>query len=340
MSSPGVVVLNCAPNLSNWQLSIYDPTSGQVLGQETIPTSFNTNIGQVNVALDASSCRNSASFNRLAAREMFDSSLSEVAVMSAQQTDGSQHVGYVNLASGAFTDLTTSTSGSGFSGHIPVDNAPVFDQATGDMWFFRDDGGIYHCSPSGTCAVAAHVDQPDQNSHFYVINGGWQLTPATNDPALLDTSGRIAAIEGNNTQNLGATYDLAVERGGQEPRRGLYTLSDPKGGTIGNDVNCYPEAWVSETSLICSASGGGSQFWYVSGLAAGKPGTRTARRLLPTNERQDDSPVISPDGKRFVFRSTGGSITALYVQPVNAKRLPAPRRLVSVGATEVPIAWQ
>ena len=272
-------------------------------------------------------------------REEFDRDYTRVAVVDREHfPDESRHVGYIDIATGTFTDVTAMTTKSGFSAHVPIDVNPLFDPKANVFWFLRDTGEIIAVNlDTGTSEVRAQTPAGQTGSpataSFVVAPGSDQPVAGTGgsgtvrscDDILPNPSGTVAAIDmellNGTAQEIGLFTDFTD------------TLATSADDVAGNDValaakaaivmvdggpppnslgsggpHCLPLAWVSDNTLVCDRrqGPGGPGDLALDKLAAGQ-GATTSTLLLPPSERQNYGPVISPDGSTIAFLSQQGS---------------------------------
>lgn len=162
LTSHGLLTISCT---STNGIELVDPSTGAVLAQETSPRELSTtSVGSVYLDythLCGSYGRANAD-TELNYREQYNAGFTLMAVRAVNtQPDGSQHLGYIDLATGNFTDVTAATAPSGFGAIPPVDKSPVFD-TNGDFYFWRTSG----------CTIYKYVPATNTSTVVGTINGG------------------------------------------------------------------------------------------------------------------------------------------------------------------------
>jgi len=325
MPGPGLILLNCVAK-NRVSLDRYS-ANGQILAEQVIPLTIPTSAGPVSPDLNIASCGQTA-FLRLANREVFSRDFSQVAVVANNpEPDGSQHVGYIDLATGHFTDVTAATTGSGFGAGGPVDGGALFDPVTDHFWFYRDNGSVYNCLPDTTDCRA--VGQTDTSADVYngirfdVVNSVWQLTKG-DDPPLLSPTAVLAAGSGNSLGDLhlsAATSQDSV----------AVTVSTPTG-----NLSCVVAGWIDDSTLLCSDPQY-DQLYVVRHLNS-KTEAATATPLLPPNQDNDWTPVASPDGPTMAFVDSQGTEGVIYTVQLGASPS-EPQKVATLNQGGELLAW-
>jgi hypothetical protein len=324
-SEHGLVVFKCnGSGTSSKQLQLVSPTSGAVLNTLDMP-SLPNGMSLVVVCLPA--------------RTDFSPDWKYTAFINSSESDGSQHVGIVSLATGATVDLTAESSGSGFTATDNVDSYPTFDQQTGDLWFERghDPSELFKCTPPYTsCVDTGKV--ADFTGPIVVANGAVLYTsgsfPAMPNPSGTTVAERGAVTGSNEIIATPATINADATQRTTPPETSLGTTLSPL------SFGCFPEAWVSETSLICSGDGynGGTNLYLLAGAIPGVA-SLTPTPVLPANTRNNSSVVVAQGGSQFAFASQlGTGETELYTEPLGGGPV-APTEIPDTSG-DIAFAWQ
>ena len=342
MAGPGLIELHCIDGYQPMQLLRIDPATGATLGQESVPWTFNSPLGAVTV--DNYTCVPPPDApTQLEARELFSQDFTKIMVTSAQQSDGSAHVGYVTIATGNFTDLTPAvTTSGGFGATVPVLSSPMFDATTDHRWFTDTDAGsIYDCSSDTTCrAAVANPGRPLTGKLVDVLHGVWQLPaqPGFGWPALSPS----AALMVSSGAGSGFGGGLVITR---TDHYASMINNDVHGAVVtsgGQEKGSFCATWLTETSMLAEDSQDNS-LYYVNGVKEGMSGQVTASMALPANKSQNISYMASPDSTHFAFLSTapGATITDIYTEAVGSNPPASPTKVGEAGsANDKLLAWQ
>jgi hypothetical protein len=278
-------------------------------------------------------------------REQFSADLSRVAVVGPQ-ADGSQHVGFVNLGTGALTDVTAQHASTGFGAALPVDCSPVFGPTSNTFWFLE--------GPAQGSAVFT-VHRVDLTSGAEQTRGTIQFnSPCSgiSPKILVWASDQVDAITGfygpdavlpNPSGTLGATrcrncsggITLFTSPASHEVNVRVNFPANPGGNGLSD---CIPLAWAGDSTLICDILpvAGGSILVVVQVTA--NTTSVQATPLLPTNTRNNFSPIISPDNSMVAFESAQGNVPSLYT--IALGHAGAAPTLVASNMTFSLIGWQ
>jgi hypothetical protein len=345
----GIALVDCTSHdPTTVKISFLRPETGQLTGDLTISTQLSGGpSGQLSADL---SCQASDGADNLRMREQFDTGLKHVAVTTSKLPDGSQHVGYVDLATNKFTDVSGTAAGS-FSSNAPVDSNPVFSPSRPELWFLRDGRDIYSTDLSGG-SLTKHSLPPmppsgggprflveigtDQPISYSTTGGFYQI------PVLPNPSGTIAVAARPEQFNPHQDGGIQVFTHPADTFAPPDDRSTPtKGSAIiltGVGV-CVPEAWVDEATLICSSSANPPELM-ITPIAQGRT-SATATALLPPNHRENYSPVVSPDRSTVAFLSSGqGTTTTLW--STSTKSGSEPRKVIDLpdsGFARTLLAW-
>jgi hypothetical protein len=88
----------------------------------------------------------------------------------------------------------------------------------------------------------------------------------------------------------------------------------PAGTSNGGNglTDCIPEAWAGDSTLICTLNNVGISPQLVVVQLSTSATSVQATYLLPTNTRENFSPVVSPDGSMVALASAQGNVVSLY----------------------------
>jgi hypothetical protein len=325
LNGHGLLTYDCASGT----LSLRDPQSGAVLASETIP--FNSTSAPTYI--DAKPACGTVPLNYhtiLAFRQQFNPTFTLVtALLNQTEPDGSEHVGYVNISTGQFTDVTALTASSGFGSTPPVDSTPIFDE-NGNFDFLRaqsDGGCVVH-----QFSLSAHLDTvigPTNDCGSYWMtehDGKFALDSLTVSP-----SGDFAAGDSGAAQGSSVSAGITIE-----PISGPIVDSAPPDAVNDPSVNSplTVEGWVNDETLVASSSG--SQLYLVR-VSATANGNVTYTPILPSNTSTEVNAVVSPSGSQLAFIATQGSANTLYIANLSGSGTPT---AVPQGSSDVLIAWQ
>jgi hypothetical protein len=272
-------------------------------------------IGQLNTDFGVRCGTGGGAFS-LYTREQFDADFGRVAVTTGKLADGSQHVGYVDLATKQFMDVSGSGGGS-FSSAIAMDSEPVFSPNGAELWFLRDGKDIYSADLNGGHLTKRFSPPPSPN-------GGeprFLVEPGTNEPIVYNTDLSQFRVLPNPSGNI-AVAPLADQRAGirvfTHPED---TFADPQKGSVVGMPNvgmCEPDAWIDDVTLLCDTSGSPPQL--MTTKVTSHSASATANAFLSPNQRQNFSPVVSSDHTSVAFLSKPdtGITTSLYVTSTTA----------------------
>jgi WD40-like Beta Propeller Repeat len=341
----GVALVDCtAHDPTTVKISFLRPETGQSTGNLSIVAQLSGGpTGQLQADL---SCQQGDGADRLRMREQFDTDLGRVAVTTSKLPDGSQHVGYVDLATKQFTDVS-GTAGAAFSSNPPVDSNPVFSPSRPELWFLRDGRDIYSTDLNGgnlTKRSSPPMPQSGGNPGFLVEGGTDQpisdglrqfdvLPNPTGTIAVAARPGQIDTQQGGGIRIFTNPADtFAPLDTNFDSTKGSATVLTGVGA-------CVPEAWVDEASLLCSSSTSPPDLM-ITPITRGSS-SATATALLPPNHRNSYSPVVSPDRSTIAFLSRGqGTTTTLWV--TSTKPGSEPRKVIDLpesGFARTLLGW-
>ena len=343
-TQPGIFAETCTGD-SNANLEIVDPTTGKVRTKFTFHLSMaNPTLGDVSFAICGDGNQLDGASN-LQIRQQFTKNFSKVAFSGAAQSDGSVHVGFLDLATNKFTDVTSLTRPTGFGQFIPVDLNPMFDPDTGQLCFRRT-------SPAGRVAGS---NAPTGSGEINCYNA---ITKS------LTRIGTFTSYESSNflTKQSGifVSGDHMVSPDGSE-----FTLTAPSvfgrvlfvpttsnidsyawfasnalpKGTYFNDpfftLRAEVFSWLGNASVLISIDN-------TSGLYT-VPATKssdisvTPLDLLPVNNATNSNAIISPDQNQIAFIHTLSLSSDLYIASIDPGS--APKKILTDFNARM-IDWQ
>ncbi len=317
----GIALVDCiSHDPTSVRISFLLPETGQPAGNLIIDTQLNG--GPTGHLIADLNCAFRDGADNLQMREQFDTGLNRVAVTTSKLPDGSQHVGYVDLATKRFTDVSGTASG-GFTSNATVDSNPLFSPSRSEIWFLRDGRDIYSTDLSGG-HLSKHTTPPASASGGVT---GFLIESGTDQPVnymkesgpeqlhvLPNPSGTIAVAA---RPEQGYPHQAGGIRVFTHPADTFAPLDVWSDSTKGSAIAmtgvgaCVPEVWVDEATLLCSSSESPPALMITS-IASGRT-SAAAVALLPPNQRENFSPVVSPDRSTVAFLSRGqGTITTLW----------------------------
>ncbi len=314
---------------------------GQPLAQIEIPLPAGTS-----TAFD---CRDGS----YAFRQVFNEDYSRMAVTIRNSADQSEHVGYINTATGELVDLETDST-SDFAAASQNHNA-VFDPASGDLWFVAGN-------PSGM-NVGTIMSMPADGGDSAETGEAFQYV-GQDKFVLAGKSGHIAIPTNSNGLPLpnppGTVTALYNSIGGAELRAAL-TLVDPanpegdhgkEGERVlsveGQDLpapGLVPVAWVDDDTLITSVDISTMSNLRASSLqlfdfSPDLQGLQSTYRVIPDSDRTNRSPVVSPEGDTLAFLSYRGETGGLYTVPLSESGPTDPTLLSDTTYPGVLLEWR
>ncbi|MGW4476624.1 hypothetical protein ACWENQ_43790 [Nonomuraea sp. NPDC004354] len=168
------------------------------------------------------------------------------------------HVGWLDLSTGTFTDLTDRSSKKGYVKETFSDKDPGF-APDGSFWFRRDSQQYFSADPNGRLTPRrlslACFSNRDEDTFYRVVRSVAVLCPGIVHP-----SGRFAADPGGVAVGMalvqGVELDIlanTVDRYADAP------IHLPFGMKVavrdGGDLrDCNPVAWINTTDLLCTGA--------------------------------------------------------------------------------------
>lgn len=276
-----------------------------------------------------------------------------MAVPGQRQPDGSTHVGYVDLSSETFTDVTAVTTSSSFGGTPPTDESPVFDPTTNNFYFLRTGSNGCEVHQFDVTTQTDHVigTITCDDSGFSGGNNGGSIYLSMNhivipDDSELSPDSSMAGIDLSDA-DIQAMYFNHVSGPIFDPQGHVFpTFTDDTGSTAtqvlyGNDATDGPGmghgtfgsdeiyGWVNDHAILL---GEDTSNFYIEHLPANYTGVAAEQAVLPSNTRTNTDAVLSPDGTSFVFESTQGDVSSYYRCQVAAGANPISIENIDAGA--------
>ncbi|MEV4110253.1 hypothetical protein [Nonomuraea sp. NPDC049695] len=174
------------------------------------------------------------------------------------------HVGWLDLGTGTFVDLTDRSNKKGYVKETFSDENPGF-APDGSFWFLRDSEQYFSADPDGRLTPRkvslACFNNRHEDTFYRVVGSVAVLCPGTIHP-----SGRFAAnpsgvavgwnrIQGAELEILANTVDRYEDAPPWLPFGMKIVVRD------GGLRDCHPLAWLNATDLLCS---GGSNDLYTA----------------------------------------------------------------------------
>ncbi|GAA3610311.1 hypothetical protein GCM10022419_114140 [Nonomuraea rosea] len=263
-----------------------------------------------------------------------------IAVQVDGASDGDpKHVGWLDLGTGAFTDLTEQSNKKGYVTETFSDDRPGF-APDGSLWFRR---GLryYSADPKGTLtsrrlSIACIKNESDE-IYYRVIR-----SIAVVCPGVVHPSGKFAAdpttvakgwstVRGAELDLIGRTIDGHDDEPMHKPFGMEIVVRDD-----GRLRGCLPLAWLGTTELLCQ--GGGNDFYtarvspelarddieYVQNVEI-----KAVKEVAPATESSIISAALSKDRRSLILASDpDGDIDTAKLYRVGLEPTSAP---VEVG---------
>lgn len=342
-SPAGVGTLNIPATLA-----LIDPSNGNVLAQVALPTPQQTTLDGKNLSLD-NGTQNFGSFGSY----QFNSTYQYIAAQFSQASDGSQDVGYYDLATSKVTDISPKSSSS-FSAQTVSDTGPSFSPTNPNLLEFQRNGQNYAYNiATGQSQLATQTAGPIpscvgyQSSACILVDQsgspsiGITTRPQDDDNSVTDDPADNPNVaSGNGYQELGisnnGTFVLLVQGVNQD-------------GSL-QSIDCTPVEWLDSKNILCARQNGfvkvdvvdrtempaGSSYSYSDAYYK----IAAPVSLLQSNDRTNTSPVLSPDRKTIAFISSQGSSAGLYTVPVSGGQPKEVAQLTSGTYTPGIVAWR
>jgi hypothetical protein len=312
----GIILATCS-NGSAETLTSFDPTNGAMTTR-----AFTLGSGQ-SAAMD---CFASVPTGQ-ALRQEFNRDFTRMAVVASGMADGGTHVGYVaNDTNGMFVDLTRPSSGYA---DPPNESVPIFNPATGRIWFSSSSGSGSVDPDAGPASSKNETPDSSQssgssNQHAEIF----YFTPDGRTPIGLVTGAyNIYSLDGKTEVDYSIDYRVGYE--------GKVDYSTPIAETSDGAEVCWPKWFTTANTFICLPTDR-TQIYKMTISPDRKKIVQTA--LLP-NTRQPVSDVVAkPDGTEVAFISSASGTPALYTASTAGGT--APRKVADLADDAGrPIDW-
>jgi hypothetical protein len=278
----GIIIANCSAGSAQTLTSV-DPGTGN----KTVRT-FGLSSTDQSAAMN---CTSSVPTGQVL-RQEFNRDFTRMAVAVRNTPDGGSHVGYVaNDANGTFVDLAAKPSGFA---DPPRQDTPIFNPATGRIWFEAADGlGSVDPDVGPSSARAESGSVGGFHEIFY-------FTPDGKIPVSLASAAyNIYSPDGQLQVDYSANYRIGAE--------GRVTNDTPIGQFDGH--LCWPKWFMSPRAFICLDTDGTQIYKMVISADHSKV---AQTELLPKTSEGVGGAVANADGTLISFISSIGGSPALY----------------------------
>ncbi|KAK1178815.1 hypothetical protein B7755_012105 [Streptomyces sp. NBS 14/10] len=176
----------------------------------------------------------------------------------------SSHVGWLDLATGEFTDITEAARKGGYSPEKHSDAFPGF-APDGSLWFLRDEQVYYSADENGSLSrhpisKACHDERSGNDGFYRPVNSA-----AVTCPRLIHPSGKFAVSPGTVIDGIdsydGFDLDLLapqMDRLDDDTAFGDPTdqmvVRDGDGDGDGDVRDCDPVAWINADDVLCEGA--------------------------------------------------------------------------------------
>ena len=230
------------------------------------------------------------------------------------------HVGWLDLGTGAFTDLTEKSNKKGYVTETFSDKNPGF-APDGSFWFRRGlryfsadlDGKLTPRRLSLAC-----IKHESDEVYYRVIRSIAVVCPGTVHPSGKFVADFTTVVKGL-TSVQGAELDLVdrtIEGHGDEPMQKPFGMEI----AVRNDGrlrDCHPTAWLSTTDLLCA---GGSNDFYIAEVDPGlarddieyvqHTAVKVKAEIAPATESSIISTALSRDRRSLIIAFDANNSTA------------------------------
>ncbi|MDF2708108.1 MAG: hypothetical protein K0R62_3760 [Nonomuraea muscovyensis] len=323
MAAPGPVV--CSRNGDHWQATAYDDAFRTRAASFT-PATIESQLAAIAAKLGAEK----ASVRSLcgAGGDPGVSPVSPDGRRVAVQVDFSAggaltHVGWLDLGTGAFTDLTAASDKKGYVTETFHDKNPGF-APDGSFWFVRDSQEYFSADPTGRLTrrqiSLACFGRRNDDTYYRVVRSLAVLCPGTVHP-----SGRFAAsprgvaqwlssVQGFQLDLLADRVDRYADAPDHLPFRMQVAVRDG-----GDWRDCTPVTWINATDLLCS--GASNDYYTVAvdpALArddldhADSTKVKVKAEIAPATETSIISVAVSGDRRSLIIAAGDAGTAKLY----------------------------
>ncbi|MDT0542498.1 MULTISPECIES: hypothetical protein [Streptomyces] len=210
----------------------------------------------------------------------------------------SSHVGWLDLTTGEFTDITEAAQKGGYSPETHSDGFPGF-APDGSLWFLRDEQVYYSADESGRLtrhpiSKACHDERSGNDGFYRPVNSA-----AVTCPRLIHPSGKFAVSPGKIIDGIDSYdgFDLDLLAPHMDRLDDDTVFGDPTDQMVvrdGDDVrDCDPVAWINADDVLCEEA---SAFFTVRADASelgGKPDGPLAAEVKAEIAPETDNKILS-----------------------------------------------
>jgi hypothetical protein len=289
-----------------------------------------------------------------AARQRFNANFTELAVLIQKPSSNTADAGYLDLATGKVTDLTSASTSSGFGSSSATAQDALFSPATGDLWYLASNGTPYSLDASGHATAhpvgyasslqCCSGDQPGfislaPQTNWVLSDTGTGLPSPSGTvavgPATADSGGQIQIWH----QGSDLTAEADILGGDQSKDISAINVQGLPSAETSTTTGAAAIAWLSDTRLILLWN---NQF-YILTFNAGYTSATAGPGLLPSSSNQFLQAMLSPDHQTLAFiANTGGSADYLYEMALDQPGA-QPKKIGQLGASGTPwaiLAWR
>lgn len=283
---------------------------------------------------------------QFAARQRFNADFTKMAVIIQKPSSGTADAGYLTLATGKVTDVTSASS-SGFGSSSATVKDALFNPTTGDLWYLTSKGVPYSLDAPGHPAAHPVSYASSLSGSSYDQPGFISLAPKTGW-VLSDTSTGLPNPSGTAAVGVATTDtggQIQIWHRGSDLTAGADILGQDRSKTIkvinvkgwppglpNSAQNPEPIAWLNHTQLIMMRA---SQFYVVT-FSQGYTSAASGPGLLPSNSYTFVQAMLSPDHHTLAFTvNKGGSADYLYELALNRPGA-QPKQIGTLGSTSSP----
>jgi hypothetical protein len=308
---PAHGILECVSG----QLTIVDPSTGATTWSE--PTTAPTVSGWMAAGCNGPHESGTPPYDL----ENFSTDLARVvAFEGTPASSAGSHVGWIDLLTGAVTDISAMTSPPpSFGGAQPtIDTNPEFDPGDNSFWFARTTDGktaaVMRVSDGSSTASAvgtiSYSDAWGISSLGTLVDVSDPYSPSGLPPSVNPRASVAVTIAGSGSSASGTQIALLPAGSWKQA-----TISGPDATAFGVGSSLADTAlqWLTDTGLICTVpqASGGSEI----DLLTYTPGTTllTEATLVSSNNATSSHFIASPGGSEIAFLSyTQGMPTMMY----------------------------
>jgi hypothetical protein len=339
----GIVTAVCSTtgDTSTTIVSVLDPHDGHVVARRTLEAPFGAHVYDAAGAAATGLCEQPKP-----ERALFDAGYSHI-VVNRPGSDGSDHIGMFEVASGRFTDLRAGIEQGGLA---PVlhDGPPIFGP-DGQVWFEEASGPdvrVVSVDPStlrSTVHATVHLDQPatPDVGPLTITTKGVVVTPKREVGAPAAAACLCTPVP-NPTGSAAAQLSVTGIDVFLPPEWHLQRIELSAAGQRVSGQRWFAGeelAWLDDHRFVCaclSAPAGGTGLAVVT-LGSGFSSFQQIKSLLPDTDRTNGSVRPVPDGSAIAFVSNGHGEIALYTIPTGGG---TPTRLMVLTPDAHLVEWR